>query len=255
MMNMKQNLSIVFFKVYAELKLEFSMSFLGLAWWVLEPLIYLGSFYLIFAVGLRQGGEGYVAFLLCGLVSWKWFAATVTSSSIAISCQFGLIQQVYFPKVLLPLIVVLSNFLKFLIILVLLLVFLVYAGVSPSFGWIYLPLVIIVQLCWITALAFLLSAVVPLIPDLKLVINQGMIVLMFASGIYFDLQNISERVRYLFYMNPMAHIIDSYRKVLIEGVSPDIVTYAVPLCASIVVGLVGIVVLRSCDRYYAKVLV
>ena len=72
-------------------------------WWIVEPLLCVGVFYIVFELGLRRGGDGFVAYLLCGLVTWKWFDGTVRSSASIISMGLGLMHQVYLPKYLLPL--------------------------------------------------------------------------------------------------------------------------------------------------------
>jgi len=121
-------LNIILFKTWADLRAEASRAYIGFLWWFLEPLLYMAAFYVIFGLGLRMGGEGFVYFLLCGLVPWKWFSSTVNNGSRAIEAGAGMIHQVYIPKVVLPTIIVAINTVKFLMILPLLIVFLLSVG-------------------------------------------------------------------------------------------------------------------------------
>jgi lipopolysaccharide transport system permease protein len=69
--------SLVWQKAIAELTAESSRAYIGIPWWIVEPILYMFAFYFIFAVGFRQGGPELVPFLLCGIVPWKWVPASV----------------------------------------------------------------------------------------------------------------------------------------------------------------------------------
>src|SRR5690606_21854583 len=95
-------IDLMFYKAYAELRAEATRAYLGFLWWFLEPVLFLAIFYAIFETGLRRGGAAFVPFLLCGLVPWKWFASTVMGCANVMSRNYGIIQQVYVPKLVLP---------------------------------------------------------------------------------------------------------------------------------------------------------
>ena len=86
-----------------DLRAEAAQNLMGMLWWVLEPLLYLLAFYLIFEVFLERGGPGFVGFLLCGLVFWRWFDASLNRSSAALLANGRLINQIYLPKWVFPL--------------------------------------------------------------------------------------------------------------------------------------------------------
>jgi lipopolysaccharide transport system permease protein len=111
---------LVLYGVYTDLRTEVARRFLGFAWWILEPVMYMAVFYLVFGLGLRQGGPDYVPFLLSGMVAWKWFDGSVRQASNCIVMNAGLIQQIFVPKYVFGLIQIFTNTFKFLLILVLL---------------------------------------------------------------------------------------------------------------------------------------
>ena len=96
----------------------------------------MGAFYVLFGIGLRQGGDNFLFFLLCGLVPWKWFSSTLNSGSRSIVANAGLINQVYLPKYVFPLIVVVINTFKFTLVFPVLLLILILSGfeLSPAGG-------------------------------------------------------------------------------------------------------------------------
>lgn len=245
---------LILYSVYADLRSEVARRLLGFLWWVLEPLMFMAVFYVVFGLGLRQGGENYVAFLLTGMVAWKWFDSSVRQCSSVIAMNAGLIQQVFIPKYALALIQVLSNTFKFLIVLLLLLGLIWALGNTPTWAWLYLPLLLLVQFVVILSVGFFLTAVVPFAQDLKQVVDNLLMLMMFMSGIFFSMDSLPENMRPYFQLNPMVGIIESYRAILLDGHAPDFIllrnillTVAPFLCT-------GLLLLRKYDRRYPKMM-
>lgn len=247
-------LSLIIEKSTADFISEARRGYLGILWWIVEPIIYMLVFYVIFVVVFDRGGEDRVAFLLTGLVVWKWFATSIPQCSNCIVANIGLVCQVYIPKHVLPGMVVLTSAIKFLIIFMLLIVFLVISGKSPSVEWISLPVLMAVQLGVILAIGSVLAAIVPFLPDLKIVIDNGMMLLFFLSGIFFDISAVSPEIRGYLYLNPMVGIIDNYRVVLLKGVWPNWFLLGVIFSISLMGLALGWYLLRRFDRTYAKVI-
>jgi len=254
MKSTKHYFSLIAQKSAADLISEARRGYLGILWWIIEPVIYMSVFYLIFVVVLDRGGEDRVAFLLTGLVVWKWFVSSIPQCANCISANIGLIRQVYIPKHVFPAMVVMTSTTKFLIILVLLIAFLIIAGKSPSAAWLSLPVLIGVQLLVTLAIGSVLSAIVPFIPDLKLIVDNGMILLFFLSGVFFDISSASPEIKSYLYLNPMVLIIENYRKVLLDGVWPDWSMLGTVLSISLGGLALGWYLLRRFDRTYVKVI-
>jgi lipopolysaccharide transport system permease protein len=251
---MRSYLELVGYRVVAELRTEMARAYLGLLWWVLEPLLYMLVFYFVFAVLFERGGPGYVPFLLCGLVAWRWFDSTVRAGSVAIESNKVLIQQAYVPKWVFPLVMALTNTAKFLIVLCLLLGFLLLYGVTPTLAWASLPLVLAIQFCLVLGAGSSVAAVVPFVPDLKILINNGLTLLMFLSGIFYSISDAPPSVQPLFLMNPMAALIDTYRQILIEGVWPDWGSLLIVALISAALLSIASFGLRRFDRLYPKLM-
>ncbi len=251
---MGRYIDLLIYRALAELKAEASRAYLGMIWWVLEPLLYLGVFYLIFGLGLRVGkGEDFVVFLLCGLIPWKWLDSSVRSASGIISSSVGLMGQVYLPKILLPSVVILSNTVKFLIILTLFLVSLTFFGHPPNPAWSYLPLIVIVQGLLVYSLAACAAALVPIVPDLRYVVAYGMTLLFFMSGIFFKLDRVSPEIRQWLVFNPVITIIETYRSILLLQQAPDLTALFYLSIGLIVFLIVVCLLFRKFDRYYPRV--
>jgi len=247
-------IDLIIYKTYAELRRDIAQVYLGMLWWIIEPLMYMGAFYFIFSAGVRSGGENYASFLLCGLTSWKWFSSTLNQAANSVVAHRGLIQQVYIPKVVLPLIPVLVNWVKFFFILVLLLIFLWFMGFSPTWYWLNLIPVILVELLLVVGCSLVLAALVPFLMDLRVLVTNGLVLLMFLSGIFFLVDDFPPELQIYLYLNPMVSIIESFRTVLLDSKLPNWGHLAGVTVFSLFLIALGWGLFKRFDRHYAKVL-
>ena len=248
-------LELTFYKAYADLKAEASRGYLGTLWWILEPVLYLAVFYVVFSVIRYQEGGDFVTFMLVGLVAWKWFASTVAQGARSISNGVGLMQQVYLPKFIFPGVVALTNFVKFAVVVSILMGFLILYGVQPTLQWLWLPAIIVVQFVLGLAIASMLAAILPFLPDLRQLIDNALVLLFFLSGVIFDISRAPPQIETYLYLNPMVALIESYREVLLEGRAPQWLHLLVILAVSLSGIVAAMLLLKRFDRVYPKVVV
>lgn len=246
-------MELVLYKGTADLSAEASRAYIGFIWWILEPLLYMVAFYVAFGLGIRSGGAHMLLFLLSGLVPWKWFSSSVQSGSTIIQANSGLIQQVYLPKYVLPWMVMVTNGFKFLIILGLLMLL---AGFTqgPAMSWLALPVLVVVEMMLTLALASLTAALVPLLPDLSLIIDNGLIVLMFVSGIFTDISRLPPVIRHVLQFNPIVPVIGGFHDVFVKQVWPDWSSLGWVAVFSLALYAFAYSLLKRYDRIYPKLM-
>lgn len=243
-------LELIRFSTYAELRAERSRSYLGLIWWVAEPAMMMAAFWLVFAVILKTGGPDYLPFLLIGLTVWQWMKSCITHGGYAIWTNLGLIRQARLPILVFPFVQMLADTIKFLYIFALLLVILWFAGYPPRAAYLALPVVFAVTLLFAAGAGFLVAAVVPLIPDLRFVIEQVLTVVMFLSGVVFALDQVPSPLREVIALNPVATLLDATRGILMRGDWPDWLALLKVSLISALVCAIGIAsVLHLSPRY------
>lgn len=252
-MLLRNSLELILYKTYADLKAEAARSYLGLLWWIIEPVLYLCAFYILFILVLQRGGSDFVPTFLCGAVVWKWFDSGLKGGSHAISAHRGLLQQVYVPKYIFPVIAVLGSTARFLPVFVVFAIFLLLYGIPVKATWLAAPLVMLTQFCLVMALAMLVGAITPFLPDLKVAIDNGMMLLFFISGVFFNINEVHEPLKSYLLFNPMAGLINEYRNVMIRGIWPDTGRLAIILFASVVLGVLALMMLKQMDHKYGKV--
>jgi len=212
---------LVLFSTYAELRAERARSYLGLLWWIVEPAMNMGVYYLVFSVIFRMGGPDYIPFLLIGLTLWQWFKSCISHGGYSIWQQLPLVRQVKLPLQVFPSVQILADTVKFLCILAILLVVLWCTGYPPNVTYIALLPVLLVELVFVAACTYVVAAVVPLVPDLRFVIEQVLNVLMFLSGVVFALDGLPPNLRRWFEFNPIVELIDAGRGILMHAQWPN----------------------------------
>lgn len=214
-------LELVWFSTYAELRAERARSYLGLAWWLVEPALMMAAFWLVFDRILGTGGPGYLPFLLIGLVVWQWFKSSVVHAGLAIWMNLGLVRHVRMPALVFPLVHLLADALKFTCVFALLLLVLWFAGYAPNRAWLCLPLLLACVAACAFGCGLLLSALMPLLPDLRFVIEQVLGVVMFLSGVVFAIERVPPPYAQWLAWNPLLLLLQSLRGVLLHGQWPD----------------------------------
>ena len=247
-------LNVIGYQAYAGLRSEVARTYLGLVWWLLEPVFAAVAMYLIFGVLLgRASTPNYFAFLLVGTFVWQWFAGSVGLAANSIIQKSGLIQQVYLPKFVFPTVAVLSATWKFLCAFLVMMVYLTAAGHPPSMAWAALPVLWVVQFLLNLAVAWPLAVWVPYFRDGTTVITSVLQVLGFASGIFFAPTQVPENLRGWFEWNPMAALLVSYRGVLLNGAWPDFGRLALIAVAALALLAFGAWLYRRVDLSLPKV--
>jgi len=245
---------LILYKTYADLKAETERTYLGFLWWVFEPIMYMSVFYMFFEILLGHKTDNYVPFLLVGLTAWQWLKSCLSHGSETILGAQPLMQQIHLPKVLFPIVLILTDSVKFLFILALLLIFLWSYGYSIGITYLALPMVLIVQLLLTTALTFFLAAIVPFLPDLRFVVENLLLALFFMSGVIIKADIVPEAYRIYYYMNPIVVIVESYRDILMYNNWPNGLALFIISIVSMVGIWLGTLLIARFEYIYPKVM-
>ncbi len=248
-----RDFELICYKTYADLRAETERTYMGFLWWLLDPIIFMGIFYVVFGVLLNRGTEDFVTFLLIGLASWRWFQNTVMHGTSAILGNGGIMRQAYLPKIVFPIVTALTDLVKFIFVFSMLLLYLWFSGAPAGATYIALPLILVVQFVLIVAVTCLVAALVPFFPDLKILVDHTLHVMLFLSGVFFSGSSIPSEYQPYFYLNPMATILDSYRSVLMYDRWPDIPDLALIGLLAVLANAGAYLLLARWDKLYPKV--
>mgnify|MGYP001768325966 CR=1 FL=1 len=247
-------MELILYKSYADLRAEASKTYINYLWWIIDPVLGMLVFYLVFGLLVQRGGEGYIAFLLTGLVIWNWYRQTVGHAGNAILNGKGLMNQVHVAKILFPLVVLLTDLTKFTVVFVLLLIFLWLSGFWPGPSYLALPVLLLVQLLLITAIALLLAGLVPYLPDLRFLVDNLLQLQFFVTGIFFSARDIPEQYQTWFFLNPMASLVEDFRAVLLHQAWPHGGRLGGVAIFSLLLLALAVAWIQSHDRDYPRTL-
>lgn len=222
-MTLSQYFRLVDVQARMALKADASKFFLGYIWWVLEPLLYVGVFYVVFNVILDSGRADFLVFLMCGKLPFVWFSKSVNQAANGIVLSTGLIGRLDVPKSLFPMAIIQQCTYKQTAVFALLIAVVLAHGYSPGPSWFSLLPVALVNYLMIVACALLGSVLVCYARDFSLVISLGMIFLLFTSGIFWDVRALPDPAMTdtVLSVNPLAFILDAYRQILMANSQPD----------------------------------
>ncbi|MEN9848535.1 MAG: hypothetical protein RL368_1275 [Pseudomonadota bacterium] len=252
--NMARFGELILYKTYADLRAETERTYLGFLWWIFEPIMYMSVFYVMFGLMLGHKTDDFVPFLLVGLTIWQWFKSCLSHGSESILGAHGLITQIHLPKVIFPIILILTDTVKFIFIFSLLLIFLWLYGYSITIHYLALPILFFVQLLFTTSLTFILAAVVPFLPDLRFVVENVLQAVFFVSGVFVAASIVPEEYLGYYYLNPMTNLIEDYRNVLMYAKMPDWSSLLVIMAISVLGIIFGAYLIKRFEHIYPKVM-
>jgi lipopolysaccharide transport system permease protein len=217
-------IELIWVKAVFGLRSEVNRNYFSYLWWILEPILHILLYYMVFGFLLHRGGKDYLLFLLTGQIPWMWFNKSIGSSSGSILYGQNLMLQVGLPSIIFPLVKVLQATLKQIPVFIILVVFLWFQGYIPDIYWLALLPLILAQTLLCTAVSCAVAALIPFSRDLLHLVPTFLQFLMFLSGIFYDYRNISPNVQDLFLLNPVAFMLKSYREIFLYGTWPDLLT-------------------------------
>jgi lipopolysaccharide transport system permease protein len=246
---------LLVFLVWRDLRVRYRQTILGALWAVLQPVLAVTIFTLVFArlVGTPAGGVPYPVFALAGLVPWSFFAHGVTIGAMSLVNSEQLVRRVYFPRLVVPAGAVLAGGLDAAIqLLVLVTVALAY-GVPPTIGWLAAPVLLTLTLLPTLAVAIVLSALNVRYRDVQQIVPFFIQLLMFASPIVYPSTLLAQPWRTLYALNPIVGIIDAMRFALFGGEVP-VATFTVSIAFSLVLLTAAAYYFRRTEQSFADVI-
>ena len=205
------------------INVRYRQTLLGVAWAVLQPLLMMTVFVVVFSRFARISSEGapYALFAYTALLPWMFFSTAVVNATGSLVNHTQLITKVYFPREILPLTYVIAALFDFAIGLIALGVLMTWFQVPITPAVVHLLPVVALLAAWILAVSLLMSAAQVRWRDIGVAMPVVVQILMFVSPVIYSLAIVPERWRPFYMLNPMAGIIDAFRDVLLRGQQPD----------------------------------
>jgi len=203
------------------LKMQYKRSVFGIMWSLLNPLVMLLVFTFLFKLVLNLNIPRYSSFAFSGLLVWNWFQMSLLQSASAITGSRELIRQPGFPAAILPVVTVTTNLVHFLLALPVLALLLLTGEVKLSLMLLELPFLIALQFLLTLSLAYLIATINVTFRDMQHLMGVFLTVMFYLTPVFYDASKVPAQYLPLYRLNPMTHLVEAYRAVLIQGASPD----------------------------------
>lgn len=227
-------------------------SFLGFLWTLLNPLLMLCVYSVVFQFVFRSNIEHYSIYLFICLMPWNAFANTIAVGTTCVSNNASILKKVYFPREILPLAVVISNTIQYFFSAVIIFIALLVSGVGISWTALFLPVIVLAQAIFSLGLIMVLSAGNVYIRDVQYIMNPVMMIWMYACPILYSISMVPERFLKIYRLNPMTLIMEQYQNILYNKQMPDLSSLGVVYLVSIVMLIIGYLTFSKLQRRFAE---
>jgi lipopolysaccharide transport system permease protein len=246
---------LLYFFAWRDIKVRYKQTVLGAAWAVIQPFFTMVVFSIFFGSLAKVPSDGlpYPIFAYCGLLPWHFFSAALTNASTSLVVNEKVITKVYFPRVIVPMSVVLSGLLDFVIAFVVLIAMMLFYNIFPSQAILTLPLFLLLAV--LTALGFglWLAALDVQYRDVRYTIAFLTQFWLFISPVAYPSSMVPERWRLIYGLNPMAGVVEGFRWALLgksEAPGPLLIISGMIV---IVVFISGLFFFRRMEKTFADV--
>lgn len=237
---------------FRNLKIKYKGSAIGFLWSLVNPLLMIGVYTLVFTYIIKARMPNFPAYLSVGIVSWNFLSMSLFSSVNAIVGNVSLVKKVYFPREILPISVVLSCFVEFL--LTLLVLFLALALFKVHLRWVivFLPFLFFFQILFSTGVSLFFSCLNVFFRDVAHLVRVLLLAWFWVCPIVYPLHSIPERLHRIYLLNPMASLIVCYRDLLFRARIPTFSLFAVSFLTTMTILSIGYYVFRRYEHRFAE---
>lgn len=209
---------LFYFLVVRDIKVLYAQTVLGFSWAILNPVMQVAVFTIIFGKVAKLGTDGipYVLFSTVAIIPWTYMSEAMNYSSQSLVTGQNMLGKIYFPRIIYPLTPVLAKLLDFSISLVVLFAVMAYYQVTPGWNIVYLPLFVVLMMmipaglgCWLSALAIRFR-------DVKFAMPFLLRMLIYTAPVLYAASSIPHEWRLLYSLNPLVAVVEGYRACLLD---------------------------------------
>jgi lipopolysaccharide transport system permease protein len=238
--------------VLTDLRTRYKGSFLGFFWTLLNPLMMLGVYSIVFKFIVRVDIENYTSYLFIGLISWFLISQALLSGAGVIIRNAGLVKKIYFPKEILPLSVVIGGAINFVFSLLVLFPVLFFSHISLGWPLLMFPVILLVYLLFTLSLILLISSLNVYFRDLEHIMGIIIMAWFYLTPIVFTSSMIPAKIKFIFDYNPMKVITEAFQSIFFYNQIPNLYDLSMVAIFSIVLLNFSFYVFKKLSRNFAE---
>lgn len=241
---------------FREIKIRYKQTILGASWAILQPAALTIIFSLVFGLFLKvnSGSVPYPVFSYSALLPWTFFTTAISFGALSVVNNGNLVTKVYFPREILPLSAVGAAFIDFLSASVIFLVMFFVYKISFSAAFFYILLIFPSILLLSMGISFILSALNVMFRDIRFVVPLVLQIWLYISPVIYSMDQVPEKFRKFYILNPMAPLIQSFRDVTVFGKNPNIGELTLAIIISFLIFVIGYLFFKAKERKFADII-
>ena len=231
---------------------KYKHSFLGILWSFINPLLQITVYAFVFQIILKSVIPNYAVYLCCGLIPWQYFTSVVQRGAAVMVDNGNIIKKVYFPREILPISLVSSEGINFLISTLIILGFVIVGGIDLSVNALWYFLIFAIQYTVLIGIGLIVSSVTVYFRDLMHILGILMQLLFYATPIVYSMDSVPENIRWLIKLNPMSYLIDAYRAIFYNKTMPDFHGLSKAFIMGIILCVIGYFIFKKLEKRFAE---
>lgn len=241
---------------WRDIKVRYKQSFLGAAWAILQPFSLMVIFTIIFSIFAKLPSDGipYPIFSYCALLPWTFLSTSLTTGVPCFVANMSLITKIYFPREIFPIAKVFAAFVDFLVASIIFVGMMIYYHVPLSIHLVWIPVLIVIQIFLSLGILFFAATINVFYRDVNHVVPLVTRIWMYLTPIIYPVSLVPERFRSIYMLNPMAGIIDSYRRIILHGKPPNITYLSYALVISFSLLVISYIFFKKKEMVFADVI-
>lgn len=244
---------MIFSLIRRDLRGRYKGSVLGFMWTFINPLLQLCVYTVVFSIIMRMGIDKYYIFLFVALIPWMFFNTCLCGGTRVIFSQEDMVKKIYFPREVLPISFVTSNFINMLLSFVVIFAVVFISGIGISLrAIVYLPVIMLIEYILALGITMFGAAATVYIRDLEQIFNIIGMAWMYMTPVLYSVDMVPEALRGLYNLNPMTPIIVAYRDILYYKQPPQMNTLLSAAVLGVVVLVVGWFSFSKLKRRFAE---
>ena len=238
--------------VKKEVRGRYKNSVLGILWSFLNPLLQLLVYAVIFGALLGGDNPTYHIYIVVALIPWTYFTSCISQAAFTIIGNGNIIKKVYFPREILPISVVTSGLINFLISTIITLAFVLFSGIGLSWYILLFPVIVLLQYVLLLAIGFIVSSITVYFRDLEHIIGIFLMAAFYGTPIIYQIEQLPSYLQTFMKLNPMTHIINAYRDVFYYKQMPDLSALGILFAISTVMLIAGYFIFKKLQKGFAE---
>jgi lipopolysaccharide transport system permease protein len=247
---------LLYFLTWREIKVRYKQTAIGAAWAILQPLLTMAIFTVIFGKFAKIPSDGvpYPLFSYTALMPWVYFAQALSRSGVSLVGDANLIRKVYFPRLIIPLASAGTPLVDFFLAFSVLIGMMLWFGVAPNWGILVLPVFLFLALVTALSVSLWLAPLNVRYRDIRHALPFLVQIWMYASPVAYPVSIVPEQWRLLYGMNPLVGIIEGFRWALLGKESPDFIVMIASTGVTLALLFGGILYFNRMQRTFADVI-